>query len=125
MVVHPGVLGCPRARRFESEEADNCSKEGLDEGSLAALFHGSNGPKELGLVLSQDETGEEGIIVMPNDGRKKVLVGNRVSAEKIRQNEYESAEQMREAQVRNMERQQREVNDKAPVILLGYSTVVT
>ena len=46
---------------------------------------------------SQDETGEEGVILLPEEDEKKVRIGGRVVAEKIKQSEHESAGQMKDA----------------------------
>ena len=64
--------------------------------------------------LIQDETGEEGvIIIVPEDGTKKVRMGTRVSADKIRQSEHEGGAQMKDAHERNKGIARLEVNDQA------------
>lgn len=45
----------------------------------------------------QDETGEEGVLIMPQDGSKKVRVGGKVSVSKNKMGEQETAGAMREA----------------------------
>ena len=52
----------------------------------------------------KDETGEEGVLVLPGDGSKKVKMGTRVSADKVKQEECESAAQMHAPHERNMEK---------------------
>lgn len=51
----------------------------------------------------QDETGEEGVILLPQDGTKKVRVGGKVSASKTKQSEHESGSTMRDAFERQSE----------------------
>lgn len=61
----------------------------------------------------QDETGEEGVVIFPEGGRKKVRMGNKVSADKIRQAEHESGGQMRDQHETNMAKVKIETNDEA------------
>lgn len=53
--------------------------------------------------FSQDETGEMGVILMPDDGTKKVRIGGKVSTEKIKTSEHESVGQMKDAFEANKE----------------------
>lgn len=58
---------------------------------LKSWFHVVAGPSW------QDETGEEGVLLLPQDGIKKVRVGGKLSASKTRQSEHESTGQMKDA----------------------------
>ena len=64
----------------------------------------------------QDETGAEGVLILPNDGVKKVHVGGKISASKSRQSEHESAGQMREAFQREADVTQVSGNDEAGIM---------
>lgn len=60
----------------------------------------------------KDETGEDGVVVLPESSIKKVRIGNKVSSEKVKQDEHESATQMREAHDRAVEKQKISTNEQ-------------
>ena len=67
------------------------------------------------LISPQDETGEEGVLVMPEKDRKKVKVGTKVSADKLRSAEHEGTDQMKAAHERLKDQTQLAANSQALV----------
>ena len=61
----------------------------------------------------QDETGEEGVIVVADNGSKKVKMGARLSSSKVRQSEHESSAQAAQVHDRNSQQIALATTDKA------------
>ena len=66
-------------------------------------FHVLKGFQPFNFFVRQDETGEEGVIILPDDGSKQVRIGGKVETAKVRQSEHESTSQMAAAFERQAE----------------------
>ncbi|CAE7402196.1 unnamed protein product [Symbiodinium sp. CCMP2592] len=64
----------------------------------------------LDMKIQQDERGVEGVIILPDSKRRKVLIGTKMAADKIRRSEVETGADLEAAFQRDSSKLQAEVN---------------